>query len=139
MNKHGRIPAHTQYPVVISENDYQGIKKLMGASHITGDEMSLAHEISRAIVVNNQAFPPHTIGVNSKVLIRDLDTEQEKSFTLVWPSGADIRRGQVSILSPIGAALLGFRQGERVSWRMPGGLKRFLIENVDNSSRAETH
>ena len=101
--------------------------------------MSLAHEIDRAIVVNNHAFPAHAIGVQSQVLIRDLDTDQEKSFTLVWPSGADIKKGHVSILSPMGAALLGFRQGERISWKMPGGLKRFLIVNVDNSRRPETH
>lgn len=139
MNKHGRISAHTQYPVVISEDDYQRIKRLIGSGHIQGDEMSLAHEIGRAIVVNNQAFPAHAIGVHSKVLIRDLDTDLEKSFKLVWPSGADVKKGYVSIISPMGAALLGFREGESISWKMPGGLKRFLIVSVDNSQRPETH
>lgn len=138
MSKHVRVQAHTRYPVIISENDYLRIKRLIG-ENVQGNEMSLAHEVSRAIVVNNQAFPAHAIGVHSQVLIRDLDTDLEKSFTLVWPSNADIRKGHVSITSPMGVALLGFRQGESIRWKMPGGLKRFQIVQVDNSRRSEVH
>lgn len=122
-------------PVVITEGDYQLIKNLIGTT--TGStEMTLAYELNRAIIVKKDAFPPHAIGLNSKVLILNIETKKEKSFTIVMPGMADIAQDKVSILSPMGTALLGFRKGEEVEWEMPKGLKKFQILDVNNEAQA---
>lgn len=129
--KHHNLPQQNdRNPVIISEGDFEIIKNLVGHPSEGASEMSLAYELSRAIVVRKEAFPPHTIGLNATVSVLDLDTKAEKTFTLVTPSLANIQKGNISILSPMGAAVIGFRKGEEVVWKMPGGLKRFRILDV---------
>lgn len=119
-------------PVIVSETDYALLHKLLGNSAQSANDFSLLHELNRAIVVKKEAFPPHAIGINSTVCILDLESLSEKTFTLVMPARADISKGLVSVLSPMGTALIGFREGESVSWHMPGGLKNFRITRVIN-------
>lgn len=118
-------------PVVLCEEDFSKLKQLVSLpGSVKQDEMSLAHEISRAIIVKNNSFPPNTIRIGSKVSIEDVETKKLHEFTIVMPSAADIKRKFVSILSPMAAAIIGFRQGEEVIWKMPSGLKRILIKEV---------
>lgn len=121
-------------PVIVSETDFALLHKLLGNSVQSANDFSLLHELNRAIVVKKEAFPPHAIGINSTVCILDLESQTEKTFTLVMPVRADIRNGLVSVLSPMGTALIGFREGETVSWQMPGGLKHFRITRVINDA-----
>lgn len=139
MKHRNQVPQDGRNPVIISEGDYEIIKNLVGHTHDGAQEMSLAYELSRAIIVRKEAFPPHTIGLNATVSVLDLDTRLEKTFTLVTPSLANIQKGNVSILSPMGAALIGFRKGEEVIWKMPGGLKRFRILDVFNKEPEAGH
>jgi regulator of nucleoside diphosphate kinase len=96
------------------------------------NEMSLAHELNRAVVVKRDAFPPHAVRIISKVAILDLDTNRIWEFTLVMPEYADMRQNKVSVLTPMGAALIGFRKAEEVQWKVPAGMKRFRILDVVN-------
>jgi regulator of nucleoside diphosphate kinase len=64
------------------------------------------------------------------VQVRDLDSGVRRVYTLVLPSQADVTRGSISILAPLGTALLGYRAGDEVEWRMPGGPVRLTIEEV---------
>jgi regulator of nucleoside diphosphate kinase len=120
-------------PVVITEEDYNLLKPLAGSMEGEMMEMSLGHELSRAIIVKNDAFPPHTVRLNSKVTVLNLETERIMNFMIVLPEQADMGKQQVSVLTPLGTALIGFRKGEEVLWRVPAGLKRFRILDVCNS------
>jgi len=117
-------------PVIITEGDYQLIKGLIGNTGKGHNEMTLSHEMNRAILVKKDALPVNTIGINSEVAVLDIETQKVKSFTIVMPAMANMSLGKISILSPMGTALIGFRKGEEVVWGMPGGLKKFLILEV---------
>lgn len=119
-------------PVIMREDDYSLLKPYIERMPDKDSEMSLAHELKRAVVVKRDAFPPHAVRINSKVSILDLDTNRIIEFTLVMPEHADMRQNKVSVLTPMGAALIGFRKAEEVQWKVPAGLKRFRILDVVN-------
>jgi regulator of nucleoside diphosphate kinase len=121
-----------QNPVVITENDYNLLLPFILMATNRHQEISLAAELSRAIIVKEDAFPAHGVRINSKVAILDLGTNKVLEFSLVLPQNADTRQNKVSILTPIGTALIGFRKAEEVEWEVPGGLKRFRILDVEN-------
>ena len=120
-------------PVVLPESDFRILKRLAsGQAGTDRDGMSLNDEIQRAIIVKDSAFPPNTIRINTKVLIVDLETEESSSFTVVLPEHADIRQKKISVLSPMGTALVGLREGDDFSWKMPRGMRRFRVLEVNN-------
>ncbi|RZK38559.1 MAG: transcription elongation factor GreAB [Pedobacter sp.] len=121
-------------PVIMREDDYSLLSRLISTSTASGEEMSLAGEIRRAVVVKKDAFPAHTIRLNSRVEILDEETRLTRSLYIVMPDNANIKENKVSILSPIGAALFGFRKGETVQWKVPAGLKKFRIKDVHNEN-----
>lgn len=119
-------------PVIVTEEDYQLLKSYINHDSRKEDEMTLSGELKRAVVVPSDAFPLHAIRIGSKVSILDLEANKIVEFTLVMPAHADMQMNKVSILTPMGAALIGFRKGEEVKWQLPGGLKRFRILDVTN-------
>lgn len=122
-------------PVVLPESDFRILKRLASGQAVKQpDDMSLNHEVERAIIVKDDAFPQNTIRINTRVSITDMETEQTSSFTIVLPEHADIRKKKISVVAPMGAALIGFREGDDFSWKMPGGIRRFRVLEVDNSS-----
>lgn len=121
---------NNQNPVIMTESDFQQIKSLIGPHNNSIHEMTLTYEMNRAILVKKEAFPSHTIGLNSLVTVLNVETQQQKTFTIVMPAFANIQHHTISILSPMGTALIGFRKGEEVVWEMPGGLKKFRILDV---------
>jgi regulator of nucleoside diphosphate kinase len=66
--------------------------------------------------------------MNSTFRLRDVDTDQETVYTLVFPGDADSARGKISILAPIGTAVLGYKIGDMIEWEVPAGRKRFKVE-----------
>lgn len=125
-------------PVIMTEEDYNLLKPYVHKLPDRNEEMSLAHELKRAVIVNKDAFPLHAIKLNSRVSILDQDTQRVHEFTLVMPEHADIRQNKVSVITPMGAALIGFRKGEEVKWKVPAGLKRFRILDVANKTSGKT-
>ena len=90
----------------------------------------LAQELDRAEIVQSRDIPADTITMHSHVLVRDLDTGRESTYTLVFPSDADIAQGKISILAPIATALLGYREGDEIEWPTPGGRRRLSVAQV---------
>jgi regulator of nucleoside diphosphate kinase len=90
----------------------------------------LERELERAIVLAPQEIPPTVVTMNSQVQVVDPDTEERSCLTLVFPSMAGIESGRVSVLAPLGAALLGSSEGAPVTWRTPRGTRRLRIERV---------
>ena len=121
-------------PVLITEEDYQLLKPYTDRMPVKDEEMTLAYELGRAVIVKRSAFPPHVIAINSRVSVQDLGTKKVMNFVLVMPDKADMRQNKVSITTPMGAALIGFRKGEELEWKVPAGLKRFRILEVQNGT-----
>lgn len=118
-------------PVVITEHDYRLIKRYIQQAP-AGEGLALEHELERAVVVHKYAFPAHTVALNSRVSVQEQSSKKVFDLTIVAPEHADASKKKVSILSPLGTALIGFRKGEEVEWRMPAGLRKFLILEVTN-------
>lgn len=90
----------------------------------------LEGELKRANVVDSDAIPSEVVTMNSKVLFCDLDSKAEMTYTLVFPKDADIDSGKISILAPVGTALLGYPEGSIVEWSVPSGKRRLKIVKV---------
>jgi regulator of nucleoside diphosphate kinase len=129
---------HQSIPVLITEEDYQLLKTLVGPPQAEANEMSLAHEVGRAIIVRKDAFPKSAIRLNSAVTVADVDTGRTMAFKIVMPHHADIKAQKVSVLTPMGTALIGFRKGVEVRWKVPAGWKTFRIVDVDNTPAKRT-
>lgn len=91
---------------------------------------SLKNELSRAQVVAPTEIPPDVITMNSTVRLVDLDTDEEELCTLVFPSDADVSQGKISVMAPIGTAMLGYRAGDTFTWRVPGGERRLHVKEI---------
>ena len=75
-------------------------------------------------------MPHDVVTMNSRVQLVDLDTGEAMTYTLVFPDDADLRQGKISVLAPIGTAMLGYRVGDTFEWRVPAGLRRLKIEAI---------
>jgi regulator of nucleoside diphosphate kinase len=91
---------------------------------------SLENELDRAHVVNPSEIPHDVVTMNSQVQIEDVDTGKENVYTLVFPSDADIAEHKLSILAPLGTALLGSQAGGTINWPVPAGMRTMRIREV---------
>ncbi len=99
----------------------------------------LATELSRAKIVESAQVPADVVTMNSKVLIRDRETSEEETYTLVFPNDANIESGAISVLAPIGTAILGYKEGSEVDWPVPSGKRKIKIEKVIYQPEASGH
>ena len=132
----------TALPVILLKNDFNilngYVKNLHGMQVNEKDNFrKLYEEIKKAQVVEEEDFPTDVVRLNSEVIIKDLQTNRDMIITVVLPQKADIKQKKVSVLAPIGTALIGFREGQIVSWEVPSGKKNFQIINVKNSNFPE--
>lgn len=121
--------------IVMSREDASRLRSLVASERArrgrNGEHLAdLEHELDRASVVPGQVLPGDRVAVNSTVRVLDLDSGVAHDYTLVWPSHADAAQRRISVLAPMGTALLGCRAGDRVEWQMPGGWVRLRIEEV---------
>jgi|APDOM4702015248_1054824.scaffolds.fasta_scaffold138456_2 regulator of nucleoside diphosphate kinase len=91
---------------------------------------NLRGELERAQVVAPEEIPSDVVTMNSKVMLNDLDTGEEETYTLVYPENADTAQGKVSILAPIGTAMLGYRVGDVFEWEVPAGKRRLKVAKI---------
>ncbi len=94
------------------------------------DLQELHQELQRAEVMEPQAIPANVITMNSKMVLRDLDSGEDETYSLVFPEDADIDNGAISVLAPIGTALLGYRVGDTIKWPVPSGVRALRIEKI---------
>lgn len=90
----------------------------------------LRMELERAEIVASENVPADIVTMNSRVRIQDIDTGEEKEYTLVYPLAADFSQGKISVMVPLGTALIGFRKGDVVEWKVPGGIRKFKIKKI---------
>jgi len=91
---------------------------------------SLENELKRAIILAPDAIPADVITMNTRAELIDLDSNERMEFTLVLPSDADINAGKISVLAPLGTAMLGYRVGDEFEWSVPYGMRRLKVSKV---------
>ncbi|KGP77087.1 GreA/GreB family elongation factor [Desulfosporosinus sp. Tol-M] len=91
---------------------------------------NLEKELNNAQIVTSQEVPNDVITMNSKVLLIDLDTEEEMIYTLVYPQEANLIEDKISILAPVGTAILGYRAGDIIKWKVPDGVVNLKVEEI---------
>jgi regulator of nucleoside diphosphate kinase len=91
---------------------------------------ALQEELDRAHVMEPDAVPHDVVTMNSRVRLTELETRKERTIELVFPSEAEITQNKISVLAPIGTALLGYRVGDTIAWTVPAGLKTVRIEEI---------
>ena len=121
--------------IYITEFDKSRLEELIAVAEEFGDHSrsdleSLAGELDQAEVVSSQDVPPDVVTMNSKVVLRDLTTSEKMTYVLVFPADANIDEGAISVLAPVGTAILGYAKGDVVEWRVPSGIRRISIEEV---------
>jgi len=118
----------TQLPsIVITHPDLERLERVL-EQHALPDAVAefLETELSRAQVVPSEAVPAGVVTMNSKVRYRDLETGVEREVQLVFPRTGEPVENAVSVLAPVGIALLGLSAGQSISYLMPGGKQRSL-------------
>ena len=123
--------------LILLKEDYMTMKSLLNHSYVKTvfdrrNIEQLHSEIKKAKLVSKEDFPIDVVRLNSTVKVRAEDQDDLMELMLVTPDKADIKKRKISIMAPIGAALIGFRQGEKVKWSVPGGKKTFTIVEVIN-------
>ena len=131
----------TDRRLVLSNQDVMRLRALFGRKHLLSASdrenlFDLQEEIERAFVVDDNQLPNDIVVLDSRVLVRDVQTGVCNVYTLVVPSQANLSDGRVSVLAPLGTALLGYRRGDEIEWWMPGGLRRLKIEAVMQADRS---
>jgi regulator of nucleoside diphosphate kinase len=112
--------------LIITESDFRLLRMLK-----PHDE--LQRELERAIVVSSEAVPGDVVTMNSRVLYVDETTGERRLVQIVYPEGADASAGKISVLAPVGAALLGLSVGQAIEWEFPDGSRRRLrVEDVSD-------
>lgn len=90
----------------------------------------LEDELLRAEVVEPRDIPADVITMNSQVCLKDLDSGEELLYTLVFPGDARLEENRISILAPVGTALLGYRVGDTIKWKVPGGMRKLKVKKI---------
>ena len=121
--------------IVLTEHDVAELNRLIQSRaafyrHDLEHIEALARELERADVVPAATLAPDIVTMRSRVRVRDLETGRGGIYTIVPPMDADVAARRVSVLAPMGTALLGYRVGDTVEWRMPGGRRRLLVEEI---------
>lgn len=119
--------------IVITQYDLDRLTRLVNDAIAGGtrdDLAGLIGELNRAVVVSPSEVPSDVVTMNSRVRLVDLETGDVMEMLLVFPEDADSDEGAVSILAPVGTAIIGFSQGDSVEWPTPSGLRAFRIDAV---------
>ncbi len=122
------------HPIFVTEPDALRLRDLLAARSSAVRDQDHLHgltvELERATVLEPRRVPSDVVTMQAHVEVLDLMSGERRELTLVFPWQADVSAGRISVLAPLGTALLGYREGDEVEWAMPGGLRRLRIEKV---------
>jgi regulator of nucleoside diphosphate kinase len=120
--------SHAKPTIILSAEDYERLSALANAARKRMPDLAneLADEVDRAHVLAKGKHPQHIVCMNSEVEFRDNTIGKVQTVTLVYPEDADITQRKISVLTPVGTALIGLRTGQSIAWEAPNGELRQL-------------
>lgn len=121
--------------IYVTEKDKTKLRKLLSTT--TGFRVrdlktvtDLLDELERAEVITEDSVNQTVVTMNSTVHFQDIETGKEFTYTIVYPEFANSDANRISILAPIGTALLGYKIGDTVEWEVPAGKRKLLVKNI---------
>jgi len=122
-------------PIIVTDSDERKLRELLSrqSEQSLRDQahlLELHSELERAVILQAQELPADVITMHSQVRVLDLERRRRNDYTLVFPHESDVSAKRISVLAPLGTALLGFRKGDDLEWMMPGGVRRLRVEHV---------
>jgi regulator of nucleoside diphosphate kinase len=112
-------------PIVIVKNDFERLRGFASATNLSPAADYLASELERACVVETMPDIP-VVRLGSRVRFKDSGSAAVRDVTVVMPNEADISAARISVLTPVGAALLGLSAGQQITFTLPNGSERSL-------------
>lgn len=119
--------------IVITKTDQKRLLQLLDNPVLLrerGSVRDLVSELNRAVIVPPTEIPPDIVTMRSRVRIKDRVSNEESVVTLVFPNEANLDDGKISVLAPVGIALLGYRVGDIIEWNVPAGPRSFEIIDI---------
>jgi regulator of nucleoside diphosphate kinase len=125
----------TTRTLIVTHTDRARLERLLKVAQSQASQRAdyleaLWGELERAQTVPPAAVPADVVTMNSTVRLRDLDTGERETYTLVYPTDADASAGRISVLAPFGTAVIGNRAGDTIAWQVPAGIRRLRVESV---------
>ena len=121
--------------IQITKSDYDKLQKIIQeqALYNPASKEALAplrNELERAEIRDSESIPDDVITLHSRARLTDLDHNEVLEYAIVPPEEADPAEGRISILAPLGTAMLGYRKGDTFEWTVPAGKSRFRVEEI---------
>lgn len=123
----------------MTDKDMERLDYILQAadSRDKGSVKQLRQEMERAWVIPALNMLGDVVTMNSRVRLKDLTSGEDLILQIVYPANADLEKGKISVLSPVGTALLGYQVGDVISWKVPGGTRTFKIKEMLYQPEAE--
>ena len=112
-----------QTKVILTSQDFDRLEALLASlpPNAFPGKTALQAELERAEIVEPEKVPPDVVTMNSTVRFQLLETGEEFQLTLVYPKDVQGHADRISVLAPVGSALLGMSVGDELEWPKPGG------------------
>lgn len=121
--------------ILITDRDMTRLQQLIDSARLHWRDQTLLDrledELSRAKIVSGKHVPADVVTMNSRVRVTDLDTGKVSTYQIVFPRDANAESNRISVLAPIGTALLGLKVGSTIEWETPGGIRRLRVDAVE--------
>jgi regulator of nucleoside diphosphate kinase len=122
--------------ILVTHEDRRRLGTMLDAAQLHSGERleylrALEAAIEQAQSIEAAEVPHDVVTMNATVELRDLDTQEREIYTVVYPDRADIEQNRISVLAPIGTAILGCRIGDIVEVKVPSGWRRIRVEEID--------
>ncbi|HXS16254.1 MAG TPA: nucleoside diphosphate kinase regulator [Polyangiaceae bacterium] len=115
--------------IVVTFQDFARLQDAINAA-VGLDTECLDAELERARLVESKDVSPLVVTMNTRLIYEDLASKRSQTIQLVYPDDADASQHKISILAPLGSALLGLEEGATIDWAMPGGTRRIKLLKI---------
>ena len=124
-----------QNNIIITGPDMEKLRHLLDSLRASANQeqqhlVVLEEELDRARIMPSFEVPPDVVTMNSKVRLTDLQSGKKLTYTLVFPRDANFDQSKISIVAPIGTAILGYRSGDVIEWKVPAGMRRLRLDEI---------
>lgn len=123
---------------VLTESNYHALRNILrtlSPAYKTKEVKEFAEELERTRIVKDDALTNDVVRLYSIVNVEDVDRKTSMTIQLVKPEEASLVTGKVSVFAPLSIALIGYKTGDTIDWKLPTGVKRLRIVKIDNTGR----